>query len=117
MRDQIEERIREYLADPEPRLRRVREAARKYGFLPLYVGWPADEDGQAEAEQRCLETPHDEASFSSEASNSGKRAKSLLARMSSSDAGEACTALRKLGSGSNFSVISPYQASSKCPSA
>jgi|1185.fasta_scaffold102597_3 hypothetical protein len=41
MREQIEERIREYLADPDSRLRWMREAARRYNFVPLYVGWVA----------------------------------------------------------------------------
>jgi hypothetical protein len=39
MREQIERRIREYVADQDPRFGWVRSAVRKFGFLPLYLGW------------------------------------------------------------------------------
>jgi len=41
LRDQIDRRIEEFLADEDPRFAWVRTAIRKFEFLPLYLGWVA----------------------------------------------------------------------------
>jgi hypothetical protein len=41
VRELIERRIQEYLADDDPRFSWLRPAVRKFGFLPLYLGWVA----------------------------------------------------------------------------
>ena len=41
MRETIERRIQEFLADSDPRFDWVKAAVRKHGFLPLYLGWVA----------------------------------------------------------------------------
>jgi hypothetical protein len=39
MRDSIENRIQEFLSDPDPRLEWMKPAVRTHIFLPLYLGW------------------------------------------------------------------------------
>lgn len=41
VKDSIHRRMKEYLADPDPRFAWARAAVRTHGFLPLYIGWMA----------------------------------------------------------------------------
>jgi hypothetical protein len=39
MREAVEQRIRDVLADADPRFAWLRAAVRQHGFLPLHIGW------------------------------------------------------------------------------